>query len=112
MKDIISTEILAIVRACKLIESKAELTGRTLVVVSDSRVAVRWISGCGLGNSSHEKLISDIQRWLARFDQATVEFCPRGSNSYADILAKKGAILVGRSWSGVMFEKVGCLLFF
>ncbi|KAI9157013.1 hypothetical protein LWI28_015499 [Acer negundo] len=53
-------------------------------------MTVRWISGYGLGNSSHKKLISDIQGWLASFDQATVEYCPRGSNSYADILAKKG----------------------
>ncbi|KAI9198850.1 hypothetical protein LWI28_023062 [Acer negundo] len=40
---------------------------------------------------SHEKLIFNIRGWLDSFGQAAVEFCSRVSNSYADILAKKGA---------------------
>ncbi|KAK0570559.1 hypothetical protein LWI29_003185 [Acer saccharum] len=90
-QDAISAEILAIVKTFDLLKSRSEFYDRPPVVVSDSRVAVRWIAGYGLGNSCHEKLISDIQGCLASFAQASVEYCTRSSNTYADILAKKGA---------------------
>ncbi|KAK0602838.1 hypothetical protein LWI29_037465 [Acer saccharum] len=46
--------------------------------------------GHGKGCNSHEKVILEIRNWLASFGLMVVEYCPRSTNSYADILAKKG----------------------
>ena len=89
-QDAITAEIYAIVKACQIIGSKSELINRSIVVASDSRIAVGWISGQFKGYNNHEKVSEEIREWLVSFGQAAVEFCPRSSNSYADILARKG----------------------
>ena len=89
--DIIGVEILAIARACKLFESNQVLKEKSLVVVSDSSTTVSWINGSGVGSWDHLNLILDIRNLLGRLSKIRVEFCSRVSNSYADLLAKKGA---------------------
>ncbi|KAK1584054.1 hypothetical protein Q3G72_029488 [Acer saccharum] len=54
------------------------------------KIAVGWVSGHGKGYNSHERVILEIRNWLASFGLMVVEYCPRSTNSYADILAKKG----------------------
>ncbi|KAK0579601.1 hypothetical protein LWI29_028541 [Acer saccharum] len=57
---------------------------------SDSKTAVSWVSGCIYGNNNHDQVIGNIRSWLDNIYLAAVEFRPRMTNSFADILAKKG----------------------
>ncbi|KAK3218061.1 hypothetical protein Dsin_012031 [Dipteronia sinensis] len=90
-QDIISAEILAIARACHLTASRPELEGKRIIFESDSKMAVSWINSRDLGSWVHSHLILDIRSLLGSLGQACVEFSSRDSNSFADVLAKKGA---------------------
>ncbi|KAK4846571.1 hypothetical protein QYF36_019327 [Acer negundo] len=81
---------MAILKACQLYSSRNDLVNRPLMIISDSKIVVGWVSGNNLMNNSHEQCIGDIRSWLASFSFATVEFRPRSLNSFADTLAKKG----------------------
>ncbi|KAK1563079.1 hypothetical protein Q3G72_022030 [Acer saccharum] len=48
-------------------------------------------------NINHVNVVLDIRKWLISFDHAAVEYCHRSSNSYADLLAKKGTLRKARS---------------
>ena len=89
-KDVLLTELLAILRACELFGSCQELNQRPLTIISDSLTAVKWIQGCFAKINSHDQTIKDIRFWLGSFSSAVVEFRPRSTNSLADTLAKKG----------------------
>ena len=89
-QDVILAELLAILRALVLFGSNPELIYRPLTVISDSKIAVRWIMNGSPDFNSHEQIVGEIRKWLNSFDQATVEFHLRSSNSFADTLAKKG----------------------
>ncbi|KAK0591600.1 hypothetical protein LWI29_004712 [Acer saccharum] len=73
-----------------LFGSNPVLANSTLTVISDSKIAVQWISGCTPGNNSHDQIIGVICSWLGCFKRAVVEFRPRSTDSFADTLAKKG----------------------
>ncbi|KAI9187091.1 hypothetical protein LWI28_024284 [Acer negundo] len=90
-KDVVSAELLTIAKACSPALSKLELMGIRIVIVSDCKQAVDWINGIGVGDWKYWQLIMDIRSSLGRLGQTTVEFNSRNTNSYADILAKKGA---------------------
>ena len=85
-------EIKAILKACELVGSNSSLVGRPLIIRSDSKIAVRWARGESSEYGTHEIMMKEIHRWLEGFDQVVVEYCPRSSNSFADILAKKGLL--------------------
>ncbi|KAK3211462.1 hypothetical protein Dsin_016168 [Dipteronia sinensis] len=67
-----STEILAIHKATTLCASSSSFVGKEIDIVCDSKVAVSWVN-------------------------TRVIFNPRSSNSYADMLAKKGSGMEGDS---------------
>ncbi|KAK2648314.1 hypothetical protein Ddye_015803 [Dipteronia dyeriana] len=91
VQDLITAEILAIAKACELCISQMELTGKSIVINSDSRAAVSWINNEDLGNINFSHLIYDIRNILLRLGKTTVEFSSRASNSLADTLAKQGS---------------------
>ena len=82
---------MAIARACNLSSSKPELRNKSIVVISDSKTAVSWINGSGVGSWMHVHQILEIRNLLGCLSKAHVEFESRESNSFADMLAKKGA---------------------
>ncbi|KAK2642942.1 hypothetical protein Ddye_024705 [Dipteronia dyeriana] len=90
-KDVISIEILVIARACDLFGSRLELVRWRLIIACDSKIVTEWVTSRDIEGSNHEQLISHIRNSLYGFGQASVVYYPRDSNSYADILAKKGS---------------------
>ncbi|KAK3221407.1 hypothetical protein Dsin_008432 [Dipteronia sinensis] len=102
-QEAITTEVLAIHKACSLCVEKGIFVGRRIEFISDSREAVSWVNEEGFGSLQHLNLIYDIRFMLASLGNAVVIFNPRFSNSLADALAKKG------SWStGDTVEWGGC----
>ncbi|KAK4859884.1 hypothetical protein QYF36_013509 [Acer negundo] len=87
--DSIAAEILAIAKACELLSSRPDLTERCLTIASDSKIAVDWVKNRGQANTNHTQLIQYICNNLESFGQASVVYCQRIANSYADDLAKK-----------------------
>ena len=74
-----------------LCADKAELYGKTIVIVSDSLVAVSWINNEGFGSTEHAQTIYDIREVLANSGSISVAYGSRVFNSSADFLAKKGS---------------------
>ena len=97
------TEILAIAKACELCESRSELAGKTVVIMSDSKEAILWINNSGLSNIKHTQIIYDIRCCFHRLRFTSVVFCNRVYNSLTDSLAKKGSSFGGNvlTWSDV-----------
>ncbi|KAK3206725.1 hypothetical protein Dsin_020771 [Dipteronia sinensis] len=89
--DSILAEILAIARACELCVSRLELTGKTMVIVSDSQVAVSWINNDGFGSIVHAQTIYSIHSVLDNGGLVSIVYGSRHSNSLADQLGKKGS---------------------
>ena len=91
VQDATAAEIMAIAKACELLGTRTELIGRCISIASDSKIAVDWVKSRGLANTNHMQLIQFICNSLDRLGKASVDYCLRSSNSYTDILAKKGA---------------------
>ncbi|KAK3229324.1 hypothetical protein Dsin_001205 [Dipteronia sinensis] len=89
--DAITAEVWAIARACEIIKNRPELSGKTIVIVSDSQVAVSWINDDDRGSSVHTQTITDIRNALGSRGRSSIVFSPREFNSLADNLAKKGS---------------------
>ncbi|TXG65406.1 hypothetical protein EZV62_006681 [Acer yangbiense] len=87
----LTAEILAIAKACELLRSRSELAGRNLSIASDCKMAVDWVKNRGKGCDSHSQILQFICNSLDVLSLASVVFCPRGSNSFADKLVKRGA---------------------
>ncbi|KAK3212018.1 hypothetical protein Dsin_016724 [Dipteronia sinensis] len=68
--------------------------GRNLVIESDSKIAVSWINGKGIGSFNHVNSIYDIRNKL-KLVGGEVKFRSRDSNKFADRLAKLGYIKKG-----------------
>ncbi|KAK2663155.1 hypothetical protein Ddye_001729 [Dipteronia dyeriana] len=60
IQDVVTTEILALAKACNLCLGKPELLDRNIEFVSDSMVVVLWINGPGIGSLKHIKTIYNI----------------------------------------------------
>jgi hypothetical protein len=86
-----SAEVLAIHRACQLISSNVRLASRNIALISDSKTAVSWIKSKDFGNFKLVNLIYDIRSFLHNSIGKSIFFKPRGSNSFADSLAKGGS---------------------
>ncbi|KAK3198596.1 hypothetical protein Dsin_022011 [Dipteronia sinensis] len=91
IQDAVTAEIQAISKACNLCVSRPELGGKIIDFVSDSKVAVSWINSTGIGNWKQMQEIYEIRSLLNILGQARVVFSTRASNSFADMLAKKGS---------------------
>ncbi|KAK3221733.1 hypothetical protein Dsin_008758 [Dipteronia sinensis] len=89
--DSISSEVIAIQRACNLINSKQTLADRNITIISDSKVTVSWVNGNGFGSLNLVNVVYDIRQTLHRLKCLSVIFMPRSSNSLADCLAKAGS---------------------
>lgn len=86
--DSITTEVLAIHKACSLISSSRLLDDRMITIWSNSSLAVSWINGDGFGKLSLIHLIYDIRQFILSRTLISIKFMPRGCNSLADCLAK------------------------
>ncbi|KAK1575450.1 hypothetical protein Q3G72_005585 [Acer saccharum] len=84
-------EIKAIHRACEIIHSNSLWCGRNVIISSDSKTMVSWINSEDFGSLNHVHLIYDIRSWLKVLGNASVIFDPRSTNSFVDMLAKRGA---------------------
>ena len=89
-----AAEVTAIHKACALCLAARSLLGRVIEIVSDSKVAVSWITGKGFGNLKQVNLIYDICDNLEAIG-GKVSFSPRDSNQFADMLAKLGSKMTG-----------------
>ncbi|KAK2646985.1 hypothetical protein Ddye_022180 [Dipteronia dyeriana] len=67
---------------------------RNIEISSDSRMAISWINGEGVGSINHVDLIYDIRSSLEHFGGKVV-YSPRVSNQFADRLAKLGSKMLG-----------------
>ncbi|KAK4835330.1 hypothetical protein QYF36_008412 [Acer negundo] len=114
VQDIAAIEILAIAKACELLESRPDLTKRSITIASNCQTAVDWVKNGVSGGDSHVKTIQYICSCLESFVFASMFYCPRGTNQFADNLARKGAaggeevLLVVAAMS--KFSDSGCLL--
>ena len=90
IQDVVTAELLAIIRACDMVSLREELFLKPLTVISDSNTVVNWILGSSPELNKHEQIIGDIRRWLGLHNWVRVEYRSRWSNSFADTLAKKG----------------------
>ena len=91
VQDATAAEVMAIAKACELLELRPELSRSNITIASDSQIAVDWIMKRGPANTNHTQLLQFVCDSLKRSGQASVIHCSRSSNSYADALAKNGA---------------------
>ena len=54
-------------------------------------MGVSWIDSSGIGNWKLLHNILEIRSLIGTMGQTQVEFSPRETNTFADLLAKKGA---------------------
>ncbi|KAK2644830.1 hypothetical protein Ddye_020025 [Dipteronia dyeriana] len=90
VEDSITVEVLAIHRACHLISSRSRLAGRSVTIISDSKSTVSWANVKDFGSLKLVNLIYDIISVLQGLVGLSICFRHRGSNSFADSLAKGG----------------------
>ncbi|KAI9156673.1 hypothetical protein LWI28_010398 [Acer negundo] len=57
LQDAVSTEIMALAKACDLCMNKHEVLGKNITLISDSKIAVSWVKGQGIGNLTHVQTI-------------------------------------------------------
>ncbi|KAK3188625.1 hypothetical protein Dsin_028186 [Dipteronia sinensis] len=94
-------EILAIQKACDLYYNRADLFGRKITIVSDLKVAISWVYKEGFRSLIRVDVIYDNNSKLKCISDTIVVFNPRSSNSFTDMLARRGSSLVGDTleWS-------------
>ncbi|KAK3193125.1 hypothetical protein Dsin_024435 [Dipteronia sinensis] len=90
ISDSNSAEIMAIHKASEICASKPDFIGRDIVIVSDSMTAVTWVNDRSFGSVKHVNLIYKIRGNLIKLGKTVVIYNSRASNSFADMLAKKG----------------------
>ena len=86
---------MAIEKVVSLCVSNPLLHGFVIDIVSDCLVAVTWINFDSVGSLEHVNLIHGIRDILRSHGSLAISFNPRTSNSYADMLAKKGSNMEG-----------------
>ncbi|KAK1576272.1 hypothetical protein Q3G72_012559 [Acer saccharum] len=95
--DAVTTELLAIQKACLLCVSQSSIGGRSICFESESRVAVSWVTDGEFGNLALVDVIYDIRSKLRSLGNASLIYAPRESNWMADGLAKKGSVMTGEN---------------
>ncbi|KAK1588420.1 hypothetical protein Q3G72_023129 [Acer saccharum] len=71
-----------------------ELSGKEIVTVSDSKVAVSWVYSEGIGNLDNCDAIYDIRDCSSFLPNVSVVFKSKATNSFADSLAKRASTAV------------------
>ncbi|KAK2635643.1 hypothetical protein Ddye_030435 [Dipteronia dyeriana] len=89
--DAITSEVLAIAKACEICSASPELARKTIVIVSDSKVVVTWINSDGFGSSKHAQTIYNIRSFIGSSGFISVTFKSTDSNFVTDHLANKGS---------------------
>ncbi|KAK3170526.1 hypothetical protein Dsin_000142 [Dipteronia sinensis] len=84
-------ELWAIKIAMDLCLSNPMITGRSISIVSDSKVAVSWVNEGDFGSLDHYNIINDIRINMRSFGDVEVVHESRVFNSFADSLAKMGS---------------------
>ncbi|KAI9170286.1 hypothetical protein LWI28_025526 [Acer negundo] len=87
----ITTELMAIAKACNLCLSRTELSDSKIVINSDSMNAVAWINSNDLVDNRITHLIYEIRNALNCLGHASVDFNSCSTNFLTDSLAKKGS---------------------
>ncbi|KAK3219977.1 hypothetical protein Dsin_013947 [Dipteronia sinensis] len=90
-----AAEIWAIKRAVELCLSNPMLRGRDIEVVSDSKVAVSWVTKEDFGNLAYVDAIYDIQSGINYHGCLEAVYNSRAFNSFADSPAKMGSNMLG-----------------
>lgn len=91
IQNAVTAEIFALARATSLCMSNPAFISKNIVFESDSKVVVSWINGQGIGILDHVQNIYDIRNHFLILGNASVMYCSRASNSFADMLAKNGS---------------------
>ncbi|KAK3231751.1 hypothetical protein Dsin_003632 [Dipteronia sinensis] len=86
-----TAELMAIWKACALCASRRDLKGTKISIANNFKVAVSWILNEDFGSFKHVKTIYDIRSMLCSLGNMDVVFNSRATNSFADMLAKKGS---------------------
>ncbi|KAK2662062.1 hypothetical protein Ddye_000636 [Dipteronia dyeriana] len=90
-----TVEILAIQKAYELCVSRDDLAAMKVLVTSDSKVAVSWVYNEDFGSLCIINIIYEIQSMLRIMGNIEVIYNSRSTNSFADMLAKKGSSMSG-----------------
>ena len=86
---------MAIEKACSLCVLNPSLFGQMIEIVSDSRSAVSWINGDGIGSLKYVNTIYNCREHIRLHGGLSVSFKSRSSNTFADSLAKLGSSAAG-----------------
>ncbi|KAK3225735.1 hypothetical protein Dsin_005597 [Dipteronia sinensis] len=90
IQDSIIAKIMAIHKACDIVQSSSFWCGCKVVISSDSKVAVSWVNSGAFGNLIHVDTIYEIHNWLRLLVNTDVVYISRVSNSFAYSLARQG----------------------
>ncbi|KAK3183271.1 hypothetical protein Dsin_030557 [Dipteronia sinensis] len=86
-------EIMAIWKACDIISSDPFFLVRNIIIASDLKVAVAWVNNDDFGSINHVNWIYDIRCKLKILGNTSVVYNSRTSNSFVDMLARRGSSL-------------------
>ncbi|KAK3212280.1 hypothetical protein Dsin_016986 [Dipteronia sinensis] len=94
-QDSITADIMVMHKVVEIVLSNNFWNGPNMVIASDSKVAISWVNNDDFGSINHVNLIYDIRSWLKNLGNTMVVYNSRSANSFADILAKRGASNMG-----------------
>ncbi|KAK3219556.1 hypothetical protein Dsin_013526 [Dipteronia sinensis] len=92
-QDSNTAEIMAIWNVCDIISFDPLFLGRNITIASDSKVVVAWVNNDDFGSINHVKWIYDIRCKLKILGNTSVVYNSRSSNSFVDMLARRGSSL-------------------
>ncbi|KAK2651993.1 hypothetical protein Ddye_011849 [Dipteronia dyeriana] len=90
-----AVDIWAIGKVVELCQSKPDICGRNMVVVSDSKIVVSWVNKGEFRNLNRADIISNIRDFIGSTGTIEVIFESRSFNSFADSPTKMGSSLSG-----------------
>ncbi|KAK3212212.1 hypothetical protein Dsin_016918 [Dipteronia sinensis] len=86
-----AAEVAAILKACQCCESVQCPTYVNVIIESNSKSAVSWVNGVGVGNIQFLESLLEIKDVLHRLNpRVSVRYATRNGNAIADFLAKQG----------------------
>ncbi|KAK2653607.1 hypothetical protein Ddye_013463 [Dipteronia dyeriana] len=87
--------IMVIHKATDIVATNPVFQGRKIIIGSDSKVVVSWVNNNSFESINNVKLIYDIRNNLTKLGNMEVIYNARATNSFADILAKRGSNMEG-----------------
>ncbi|KAK2654687.1 hypothetical protein Ddye_014543 [Dipteronia dyeriana] len=112
-----AAEIMAIRKVCEICTSKGDLTDRKVLIASDSKVVMSSVINEDFGSLKHVNIIYEIQSMLRSLINIEVVYNSRSTNSFTDMLAKKGSsksgdfVVWSDSWGSVYDDLCSALFF-